>query len=337
MRTEIVTVDPSTIKLLDVNARFMRYETFQQLVANVRRDGRLTSVPFCWTLPDGTLEVLSGNHRVQAAVDAEIGPIDVMVTADPLTDSQRIAIQLSHNSLAGEDDPATLRQLYDSLSDVDLREYAGLDDKTLDLLAKVDVGSLNEANLDFASIQIVFLPPEVETARTALEDARKLSAADEQWLATIADHSRLLDALEQTQAAYGIGNIATALHLVLDVFDRHRTTLQDGWWDGQSDDPRHKGWVPVSSIFGRDTIPAAAAVVVAKAVEAIAGREELPDKARWQALEYLAADYLAGAGPATAHLALPRDEPSVDLSPEFAAGVPEAEAVSIKRARSKKA
>ncbi|MEV6420622.1 hypothetical protein [Streptomyces sp. NPDC051662] len=32
------------------------------------------------------------------------------------------------------------------------RQYTGLDDKALDLLEKVDVASLGEANLDFASV-----------------------------------------------------------------------------------------------------------------------------------------------------------------------------------------
>ena len=42
------TVDPRTLTLIDVNARFMRKETFDRLVANVRRDGALTSTPLVW-------------------------------------------------------------------------------------------------------------------------------------------------------------------------------------------------------------------------------------------------------------------------------------------------
>jgi hypothetical protein len=296
VRTEIRTVDPRQIKLLDTNARFMRYEQYQRLVDNVRRDGRLTSVPFCWEPEPGLLEVLSGNHRVQAAVDAELPAVEVMVSLDPLSPDERLGIQLSHNSIAGEDDPATLRMLYDSISTVELRDYAGLDDKTLDLLAKVEVGSLSEANLDFASVQLVFLPPELDTARDALEQARKLQPADETWLAAIGDHSRTLDAIEAAQQSYKVGNVATALHLVLAVFENHLTDLADGYTD-QHGDPRHTGWVPLSTVLGTDQIPAAVAVVLNRAIDALVKRGDVPAKQRWLALELLAADTLAGPHP----------------------------------------
>ena len=44
MQTRVIQVDPKTLKLLEVNARFMRHEEFQRLVANVKKDGQLTSV-----------------------------------------------------------------------------------------------------------------------------------------------------------------------------------------------------------------------------------------------------------------------------------------------------
>ena len=46
MQTKVIHVDPKTLKLLEMNARFMRHEEFQRLVANVKKDGQLTSAPF---------------------------------------------------------------------------------------------------------------------------------------------------------------------------------------------------------------------------------------------------------------------------------------------------
>ncbi|MDF3142048.1 MULTISPECIES: hypothetical protein [unclassified Streptomyces] len=46
---------------------------------------------------------------------------------------------LSRNAIAGKDDPAILKELYDELESVEWRQYTGLDDKALDLLKKVDV------------------------------------------------------------------------------------------------------------------------------------------------------------------------------------------------------
>ena len=39
MNVYTIEIDPKEIKLLDLNARYMRHEEFKQLVDNIRRDG----------------------------------------------------------------------------------------------------------------------------------------------------------------------------------------------------------------------------------------------------------------------------------------------------------
>jgi len=177
LKTEHVRRDPAKLKRLEVNARFMRKETFDALVVNLRQDGVLTDWPLIWREPgaaEGRELILSGNHRVDAAQTAELGEIDaILLDAPDMTTAERIARQLSHNAIAGEDDPVTLKQLYEQIEDVDWRGYAGLDDKTLKLLAATAQESLAEANLDFATIQLLFLPPERDAAETALKAARE--------------------------------------------------------------------------------------------------------------------------------------------------------------------
>lgn len=101
-------VDPRALRLLAKNARVLSKDTFQQLTANIRRDKRLSSVPLCYRASDGVLDVLSGNHRVSAGIEAGVEHILVMVIEEDLSVSQRIAIQLSHNALVGSDDPTEI-------------------------------------------------------------------------------------------------------------------------------------------------------------------------------------------------------------------------------------
>jgi hypothetical protein len=82
LKTHDILIDPKTIKLLDLNARYMRHETFARLVDNIRADGGLHGdTPLAWRLHDDATqqpildaegqpiyEVLSGNHRVKASV-----------------------------------------------------------------------------------------------------------------------------------------------------------------------------------------------------------------------------------------------------------------------------
>ena len=86
---------------------------------------------------------------------------------------------------------------------------------------------------------------------------------------------------------------AVALMLMLESFERHLTDLSDGWLSEEGE-VKHKNWVPLASVTGTDTIPPESARVIKQAVDTMMAREEVGAKNRWQALEYWAADYLAG-------------------------------------------
>ncbi|MGI5151323.1 ParB N-terminal domain-containing protein [Plantactinospora sp. CA-294935] len=294
----LISCDPRELTLLEVNARYMRKEQYDRLVANIRRDGCLTSTPLVWHDVDGDRKVvLSGNHRVKAAIDAGLPEVTVMVVQQKLSRSRQVALQLSHNAIAGEDDPATLKQLYEKLDDVDWRAYSGLDDKQLDLLAQVDLEGLSEANLDFATVQLVFLPHELDGARASFDEARKLVQADARWIAGYVDYEPTLDALATSHGAHNVGNVATALGLILAVFERHLGELRDGvWYDPEAGEPigNANRLVPIETILETRSMPADAGSVLARAVDRMVRKGDVPADQRWRALELLAADYLAG-------------------------------------------
>ena len=135
---------------------------------------------------------------------------------------QRRAIQLSHNEISGEDDPATLKLLYNSIQDVGMRLYSALDDKKLELLDDVKPGSLAEANLQFQTVKMVFLPHELEAIEEAWKSVEELlGGVQVTWLADMESYDATLDAIEAASRAHGIKNTATALMVVLEVFTRH--------------------------------------------------------------------------------------------------------------------
>lgn len=293
MDTEIIKVDPRKLVLLETNARFMRHEQYQQLVANVRKDGALTSVPLVAPLESDPTrdEVLSGNHRTQAAIDAGITEITVMRITSPLTKAQRTALQLSHNAITGQDDPAILKALYESLDSIDWREYAGLDDKMLGLLDGVQPGSLVEVNLEFGVLNITFLPTELDHVREVAFQALQATSGDERWIARLDQHDKLLEAFADISQSYGVTNTATVFDLFLGVFERHREDIVDGWWDSVSDTTKHSKYVPISPVVGI-TAPAESLAVIRKAIEkGQRGNEAIKP---WKVLEQICGEYLAG-------------------------------------------
>ncbi|MGW3101356.1 ParB N-terminal domain-containing protein [Streptomyces sp. NPDC001100] len=287
---QMVQGDPRTLTLLDVNARFLPHEQFRQLVTNIERDGCLTSTPLVWNdVESGRLVVLSGNHRTLAAIEAGLSSIWWMQIDEPLPRQRQIALQLSHNAIAGQDDPAILKELYDELESVEWRQYTGLDDKTLDLLEKVDVASLGEANLDFASVQFMFLPGELERAEAAFDAARSMATADQRWVAGLEQYEPVLDALETSRAAYKIGNSATALGVILAVFERHVGELAEGWFDAASGEASRAGTAPLETVFGVRAVPVETAAAARVAIDRMVQDGTVPAGEPWRVLEVLAA------------------------------------------------
>lgn len=283
MQTKVIKIDPRKLKLLEVNAHFMRHEVFMRLTENVKEDNTLTSVPFCAIynyftdadaiplLDDGTplYEVISGNHRVKSAIAAELAEIAVMVTDEPLSPDRRKAMQLSHNALVGEDDPATLKMIYGGIEDLTMRLYSGLDDKRLDMLEKVSPGALGEANLQFQPVSFMFLPDELDQVKEVWEIAKKQAgSAKLLWLARMSEYDTLMDALEATSASYGVKNVTTALIAILEIFTRHITDLSEGYITQDGDAVKGAGAVPISSVTGVN-IPAKTAALLKKSLERI--------------------------------------------------------------------
>lgn len=299
MKTKIIWIDPKSLNLLKTNAHFMRHETFMQLVSNLKEDSELTQLPFCAILDYYTAddpiptdekgktiyEVISGNHRVKASIAAGIKKIQVQVTDEPLSPDKRKAIQLSHNSIFGEDDPSVLKMIYESIEDVGMRVYSGLDDKKLELLDQVKPGSLNEANLDFQTVSMVFLPDEKEKVLEVYELAKKAIAGSKgTWLARWHDYDTVMDALELAGRADGVLNVATALMVILEIFTAHKADLKHGFLD-QNDEPVKgvNGHVPLEPILGEMFAPPKTASNLAKAITK--ARSQGKAKTIWDALD----------------------------------------------------
>lgn len=136
----------------------MPAEMFKNLVQNVKTDGALQSVPFC-VRKGHEYHCLSGNHRVQAAEAAGVKEVLILYSDQPLERQKELAIQLSHNSIAGQDDIAVLKSLWDEIADVSLKYYAGLDDKTLGEMQKVAGSALSSVRLDFRVVPRSHLRP----------------------------------------------------------------------------------------------------------------------------------------------------------------------------------
>lgn len=162
-------VDPSKLTLLKDNARFFKRETFRQLRDNIAADKHLSSVPLCYQYPDGRLEVLSGNHRVQASIEAGLNKIFVLVITNELEKSRRLAIQLSHNALVGEDDQSILANLWAQIDSVADKLYSGLDSEIMKELGEVELINFTTPQIPTHVVTFMFTDGEKDQLQEILE------------------------------------------------------------------------------------------------------------------------------------------------------------------------
>lgn len=225
--------DPRVMVAAPINAHFMNKRMYDQLVANIQKDGNLGSLPFCWherqvdpeTGEEGTvINILSGHHRVQAAADAGVETVLYLYTDADLTAAERTAIQLAHNAINGEDDLGILRMQWQSLDDIQTKLYSGLDDEFFKSFDPVVLGAFNEKDITFKTIELLFLPNEIERIKSVLTKATgsarlRLVALDEQY-------DDFADALMRFKEAAQIFNSSTAFMVMIEATNLYCNFLE---------------------------------------------------------------------------------------------------------------
>lgn len=293
MKTRFEKVDPRSLRLLERNARYMKHEEFQRLVSNIKEDGCLTSVPLCCKDDDGVLTVLSGNHRVMAAVEVGFESIDVMVVEGTLSEQKRIALQLSHNAIVGQDDYAILKELYDCL-DVESKSYSGLDDKTLKLLEQVSQESFHTPSLDVRFVNLCFFPKQLEEVKKILVKAKDSFGSYETWALYGEDWERYLDMMETSQSVFGIKNLAVAFHAVLRLVESHPELFRPVFLTADSKQDKTR-MVPIYTLFGTNKCTQGTAKLIEKCKSIIKGRVRKDTKGvkdEWKILEVILTEWM---------------------------------------------
>lgn len=214
----------SELTLLANNARYMDKKEFDLLTSNIKNDGCLTSFPLVY---DGDVygEVLSGNHRVQAAIKAGIELAQVIVIKSPLTKDQKIALQLSHNSITGKDDPNLLKALYDSIENLDYKMYSGITDE----MFKVD--DLTLAAMSFETpkeeeVILHFLQGDKEVFCDSLKKIEK-KAKKLHLIAHMEDFNSLFDSVFKVKSELNILNTTEAIRAVVRLAEERLAEISD--------------------------------------------------------------------------------------------------------------
>lgn len=158
-----VKVRWTDLKEQDVNAQVMPPREFERLTENVRRRGALEGMVYC-AQPngEGPIEIVSGHHRVRAAVAAGLDSGWVLVDRRPMTRSEIVSKQLAHNALVGDSDPDVRQSLIGMIDNPDDLLATGLPDDVLGGGDERDAVDLFAPRVDFdyRTVSFAFLDHE---------------------------------------------------------------------------------------------------------------------------------------------------------------------------------
>lgn len=203
--TSIWKVNIERCREQDKNARIMDKETFDRLKDTIAEDKRLESLPYGYIKanPAGNEEfyIISGHHRLRAARSANVTEVFVLVDETLLTEDAIKSKQLAHNALAGEDDPQVLKEIFESIIDLDQKVRAGVRANNLDgtKLRSVSTDDI-KIEFDYKCIKIMFLNSQAtkfERVINEVEETDKVYLADnegfDKFTATIREISKRED------------------------------------------------------------------------------------------------------------------------------------------------
>lgn len=219
MKVCFTSIPASKVSTLESeeNARYMTADQMRRLTDNVKKDKALTSAVLLY--PDfetKTLVVLSGNHRVEAAKIAGHKIIPAMVIQSYLTPEQRLAVQLSHNAISGQDDPNLLEKLYESLT-MEYKAYSGLTDDSFDFLDKLNIDSLAIGSPQYEEVALHFLPKEKEAFIEHIEKLKSPPDKKTYLLAEYEDFTAFFNTIVAIKEFKNVYNTAIAIRIMTEM------------------------------------------------------------------------------------------------------------------------
>ena len=223
---KLAEVDISLIDEIEVNANEMSAEAYSQLKENIKKSGGLSSAVSCVKMETGRYIAFSGNHRLRACKELRYKTVPVIYADErDMTNDEMVALQISHNSIHGEDNKGILKRLFDEIQSVEFKKFAYIN---IDEIQSVHVdGSSFTMESEHYSVCLVLY-------RSGMENLKDLlGIVDEQRtrndVVLLADgrdnEEQFLTLMSELKKKTGIKSPNVLFSKILEVADRHINEL----------------------------------------------------------------------------------------------------------------
>lgn len=218
-------VDISLIDEAEMNANEMTGEDFATLCDNIGKSG-MSSVPCCYKKDNGRFVMISGHHRLRACKKLRYRTIGILwCDESDLSNDEIIAIQLSHNSLHGQDNTSILKKLFEQIKSVDFKKFAHVN---IDEIAPVNTEGINiyamKANFVFS---IILYPDSFQNLDELYGDIREQAKkSDALILADQTNEELLMKLQSEIGKQYDIKSPAIAFAKLLELANERLTEIR---------------------------------------------------------------------------------------------------------------
>ena len=225
-RWKYAKVDISLIDEAEMNANEMTGEDFATLCDNIGKSG-LSSVPCCYKKDNGRYVMISGHHRLRACKKLHYKKLGILYCEESeLSQDEIIAIQLSHNSLHGQDNTSILKKLFEQIKSVDFKKFAHVN---IDEIAPVSTEGLSiyamKENFVFSIILYPDSFPNLEELYGDIREQAKKS--DALILADQTNEELLMKLQSEIGKEYDIKSPAITFAKLLELAKERLTEIQN--------------------------------------------------------------------------------------------------------------
>ena len=214
---KVKEVDIKDIEGTEINTNSMTKKNFTKLCKNIEKSG-LSSMIACYLRKDGKYVIISGNHRYKACVTLGYSKLHILYAEEKeLSKDEIVALQLSHNTLHGEDDKGILKRLFDEIDNIDWKEVAHI---SVDDLAVEDMfsGSIVPVSEHYR-VGLVLYRKDMDLIDELLEIVKEEKDASD--MVILADGDKIeddfLDTITQVKTEFEIKSVSIAFGKILEL------------------------------------------------------------------------------------------------------------------------
>jgi hypothetical protein len=209
---------------LERNAHYMDKDIFDRLVDNVAEDGFLSQLPFGMKRQeDGKYLMLSGNHRLKAAIKAKLEYILILYIDEVDKDTQ-LGYQLSHNALVGKDDRQMLKEIYEEIQSLEKREFSGLNGLDFVDVNKISTPAINDGDIEITEMKFMFVESRANNIKTVLDALEKMEIGEESSI-IVGSFESYIRLTQEVKKRYQIKSRSVAFSKMIDICEAYLEEL----------------------------------------------------------------------------------------------------------------